>query len=201
MEEEFRNIKRNSGGSIQPGMLHMKWIICPNCHQYYSNDLTVAMAAGYRKQIEDLNEELRIPQLHQWLRCEAHVSLVDNLKEADNFQGIHLHEIGQLSNVILKELIPKIKNHDSVVPRQRQLELDAHVHEGGLSYYAEMKEDYEAAIKSKKRGLKILELLNSGAIELSYEADYEGEKVFRYDTQSIIVIVIEKQYRRQIMLT
>ena len=171
----------------------MKWIICPNCHQYYSNDLTVAMAAGYRKQIEDLNEELRIPQLHQWFRCEAHVSLVDNLKEADNFQGIHLDEIGQLSNVILKELIPKIKNHDSVVPRQRQLELDADVHDGGLSYYAEIKEDYETAINLKKRGLKILELLNSGMIELSYEADYEGEKF--YATQSIFVIVIEKQYR------
>ena len=177
VEEEFRIAA--AGMSFQPGMLHEKWIICPNCHQQYTNDLHVAMAAGYRKQIEDIKEEWRIPQLHQWLRCEAHMSLVESLKEADNFQAIHLDEIGQLSNMILKKLIPKIKNNDSV-PRQRQLELEADAQEGGLSYYAEMKENYGTAIELKKLALKIFELLNSGVIELSYEADYEGEKVFRH---------------------
>ena len=171
VEEDIRIA--NSGGSFQPGMLHKHWIICPNCHQDYSNDLCIAMAAGHVKQIEDLKEERLYSWLHQWLRCEAHMAFLHSLKDADNFQVSYIDEIGLLSKKILNHLLPKVKK--KYVPLQRQLEFKADLNHLGLSYYAEMKEDYETALNCEKRALEIFEMLDKGAIELSYEADYEGE--------------------------
>ena len=151
------------------------WCVCPNCHRDYGGPLSVALAAGYLKQIMEVGSKSLVGKnCHNLLLCEAHKEFNDILIEADKFQALYLDEIWHLSNRILKKLIPKIQTN--YLPRQRQLELEADLHNGGLSYYAEMKEDYETAIELKKRALELFELLNSGAIELSYEQDYEGEK-------------------------
>lgn len=77
----------------------------------------------------------------------------------------------------MKELLPKLKKEKgSIVPQQRLLELEADLHRTTLSYIAEDKGDYAAAIEHEKHALSLFQLLSSGAIELMYDInDYEGE--------------------------
>ena len=174
VEEEFRIA--TAGRAIHPGMLHYRWIICPNFRQDYVGTLSVALAAGYLKQVEELKEDWQYSWLHQWLRSEAHMAFLHSLTDPDHFQVPNIDEIGQLSKKILNHLLPKIQTN--YVPRQRQLDLEAALYRIGLSFYANRNGTYETAIKFKKRALQIFEMLDKGAIELSYEADYEGEEGF-----------------------
>lgn len=79
-----------------------------------------------------------------------------------------------MCNKIKQRLLPKLQK-STLVPQQRRLELDADLHRNGISYFAWLKDDYEAALAAKKRARELFEILASGAIPLIYDQDYEGK--------------------------
>lgn len=148
------------------------WTTCPNCHQSYENDLELATSAGFLNYIEEM--DMPDQQLKTFLRVEAHMTLLYGLKSACHLDESCMEEGRQVANKILKRLLPKLEK-STLVPQQRRLELDADLHRMGISYFAEVKGDYEAALAANKRARECFEILASGAIPLCYDQDYEGE--------------------------
>jgi len=161
---------------MDAGGWNSKWTVCPNCKQPYENDLNLAMSAGFVRYIE---EKEGLMNLRGFILTESYLALLTGFKRAVHIEDSYFEELEQAANKIMKELLPKLKKEkDSIVPQQRLLELEADLHRTTLSYIAEDKGDYAAAIEHEKHALSLFQLLNSGAIELMYDInDYEGEHV------------------------
>ena len=149
------------------------WTRCPNCHHAYENDLGLALSAGFVKYFE---EKEIVGPVKDLFRLESHVSLMNGLRSAVHLDESLNEELEQVANKILKRLLPKVKK-STLVPTQRQLEVEADVRRSGLSFFAEKRGDYDAALEHEKRAHELFVLLESGAIELLYEQDYEGALV------------------------
>ena len=169
-------IDGSKSGSVElnPGGWNSKWSVCPNCKQPYDNDLNLAMSAGFVRYIE---EKEGLMNLKGFILTESYMALLTGFKSAVHIDDLYFEELEQAANKILKELLPKLmKEKDSIVPQQRLLELEADLHRTTLSYIAEDKGDYAAAIEYEKHALSLFQLLSSGAIDLMYDlSDYEGE--------------------------
>ena len=104
------------------------------------------------------------------------MTLLIGLKDAVHIDDSYFEEMEQVADKILKRFLPNVKKATSIVPQQRQLELEADLYRFGLSYIAEDKGDYAAAIEYEKHALSLFQLLSSGAVDFAYEcSDYEGE--------------------------
>lgn len=161
-----------SGGSLDPGQFAGIWTSCPNCHQGYENDLDLATAAGFVNYIEE--KDIRDQQMKAFLRVEANMLFMNSLRCAYHLDESYVKEARQVCNKIQKRLLPKIQK-SNFVPQQRKLEIDADLHRGGISFFAQEEGDYEAALAAEKRARELFEVLASGAIPLIYDQDYEGE--------------------------
>lgn len=161
----------DSGGTIDPGGFGGIWTSCPNCYQNYENELYLATAAGYVNYVEgtDMEQELK-----DFVRIEAHMAFLSGLRGACHLNESYIKEGRQMCNKIKQRLLPKLQK-STLVPQQRRLELDADLHRNGISFFAWLKDDYEAALAAKKRARELFEILASGAIPLIYDQDYEGK--------------------------
>ena len=149
------------------------WTQCPTCQHAYENYLGLALSAGWAKYVEE--KEIVDSQMKNLLRLESHMSLMMGLKGAVHLDDSHFDELGQVANTIIKQLLPKVEK-STLLPQQHKLEVEADVRRLGLSYFAEENGDYDAALEHQKRAHELFGLLESGAIELLYEQDYEGER-------------------------
>jgi hypothetical protein len=91
------------------------WYICPNCHQYYQNELAVDIASKFvsfvRRQYPD-DTQSQVEALH--LKLAALIDILDGL------QPVQKREAGVTANVLLS-LIDRIKTEGSPLPMRYSL--------------------------------------------------------------------------------
>mmetsp|Transcript_2457 Transcript_2457/g.4450 ORF Transcript_2457/g.4450 Transcript_2457/m.4450 type:complete len:423 (-) Transcript_2457:282-1550(-) len=168
---------------MNPGDFAEIWTSCPNCNQSYENDLGLATSAGFMNYIEekdDVSPDLQMKGMKAWLRVESNMTFLTGLRNACHLDESYIEEGRQISNKILKRLLPKIQK-STLPPQQRKLELEADLHGNDLAFFAEKNGDYEAALAAGKRARELFEILASGAIPLIYEQDYEAKIAFVQD--------------------
>eukprot|EP00985_Skeletonema_marinoi_P029428 scaffold27830_cov157-Skeletonema_marinoi.AAC.2 len=142
----FENTKL--GGHMNPGDFAEIWTSCPNCNQSYENDLGLATSAGFMNYIEekdDVSPDLQMKGMKAWLRVESNMTFLTGLRNACHLDESYIEEGRQISNKILKRILPKIQK-STLPPQQRKLELEADLHGNDLAFFAEKNGDYEAAL-------------------------------------------------------
>jgi len=114
--------------------------------------------------------------IRDFLIVESYMTLLNGLKDAVHIDDSYFEEMEQVADKIIKRFLPNVKKATSIVPQQRQVELEADLHRIGLSFIATTNGDYAAAIKYDRHAISLFQLLISGAIDITYEcSDYEGE--------------------------